>query len=153
MRYISTGDRKEYSYLLEILDAIGKYIVNYKWLITDIEAYPLSRDLFNLINEKDYIILSTDKLIDSLNEENFQWIWAVFSAIPDNISDEEILSYRLPNARDNNQLYEDGVSIIQHPLAEIEIVAEDSSSIFIVTDKKEVLETFKKIYPNSQRNY
>lgn len=51
------------------------------------------------------------------------------------------------------KLYEDGVSIIQHPLAEIEIVAEDSSSIFIVTDKKEVLETFKKIYPNSQRNY
>lgn len=97
--------------------------------------------------------MSTDKLIDSLNEENFQWIWAVFSAIPDNISDEEILSYRLPNARDNNQLYEDGVSIIQHPLAEIEIVVEDSSSIFIVTDKKEVLETFKKIYPNSQRNY
>lgn len=117
MRYISTRDRKEYSYLLEILEALIKYTVNYKWLITDIEAYPLSKDLFDLISEKDYIILSTDKLIDSLNEENFQWIWAVFSAIPDNISDEEILSYKLLNARDNNQIYEDGVAIIQHPLA------------------------------------
>ena len=135
MRYISTKDRKEYSYLLETLDAISKYIVNYKWLITDIEAYPLRRDLFDLINEKDYIILSTDKLIDYLNEDNFQWIWAVFSAIPKTISDEEILRYRRPKAGDNSQIYEDDVSIIQHPLDEIEIIVEDSSAISIVTDK------------------
>ncbi len=135
MRYISTTDRKEYSYLLEILDAISKYIVNYKWLITDIEDYPLRRDLFDLINERDYIILSTDKLINYLNEENFQWIWAVFSAIPKTISDEKISRYRLPKARDNNQIYEDDVSIIQHPLDEIEIIVEDSSAISIVTDK------------------
>ncbi|WP_311488067.1 hypothetical protein [uncultured Helcococcus sp.] len=153
MRYISTTDRKEYSYLLELLDTMSGYITNYKWLITDVEAYSLNNELFDLINEKDYIILSTDNLIDYLKKENFQWIWAVFSAIPETISDEEILTYKLPKARDNYHIYEDDFAIIQHPLAEIEIVAEDSLSIFIVTNKKEIFERFKRLYPNSKRNY
>lgn len=153
MRYISTTDREYYSYLLELFDGLGKDIINYKWLITDIEAYPLSGELSDLINKNNHLIFSTDKLISYLKEDNFQWIWAVFSAIPESISDEEILSYNLPYSRDNSQIYEDDVNLIQHPLAEIEIVVEDSSSIFIVTDKKEVLDSFKKLYPKSRQNY
>ncbi|WP_167959048.1 hypothetical protein [Anaerosporobacter faecicola] len=74
-----------------------------------------------------------------LSECDFQWIWAVFSAIPEKISNEEVLKYSLPYAAENEEIYKDDVAIIQHPLADFEIVAEDSSSVFIVSKDKQIL--------------
>lgn len=153
MRYISDTDKKYYAYLLEFFELLQKDILDYKWLITDIEVNPSSQELVDLFSQHEAIILSTKNLIEYLNKEDFQWIWAVFSAIPKSFSDEEILKYKLPYARDNDEIYKDDQNIIQHPLAEIEIVAEDSSSIFLVTDKEEILNSFKKLYPNCKENY
>ncbi len=147
-RYISTHDRKYYTYMLEVITALGGNDLKYKWLISDIEAYPDRETILN-----DHLILSNTELIKMLSENDFQWIWAVFSAIPENISNDEILKFELPSADDNENIYKDDVAIIQHPLAEIEIVAEDSSSVFIVAKDEQMAEKFKKLFPMAGTNY
>ncbi len=42
---------------------------------------------------------------------------------------------------------------IQHPLAEIEVGAWNSSGMFIVTDDEELLRKFKEYYPLSQETF
>ena len=69
MRYISTSDRKYYSQLLDFFEAIQKLTNKYKWLITDIEATPSSKDLSDLFNQSEALILSADKLVEYLDKE------------------------------------------------------------------------------------
>ncbi|MDO5292099.1 MAG: DUF2691 family protein [bacterium] len=153
-RYISTQDREGYTQMLEIVSALGGSRLGYKWLITDVEAYPQDGGKYDeLIENNSYIILSNAEFLNMLSECNFQWIWAVFSAIPEKISNEEILKYSLPYAAENEEIYKDDVAIIQHPLADIEIVAEDSSSVFIVSKDEQMAEKFKNLFPMSRTNY
>ncbi len=134
--------------MLEIIMALGGRDLKYKWLISNIEAYPDRKTILN-----DYLILSNAELIEMLSENDFQWIWAVFSAIPEKISNDEILKFELPSADCNENIYKDDVAIIQHPLAEIEIAAEDSSSVFIVAKDEQMAERFKKLFPKAGTNY
>ena len=153
-RYISAYDRKYYTHMLEIILAIGGNNLKYKWLISDIEAYPQDNGLYdNLIENNSYLILSNNDLIKMLSECDFQWIWAVFSAIPEDISDDDILKYKLPYANENGEIYKDDVAIIQHPLADIEIVAEDSSSVFIVAKDNNIADRFKALFSMAKTNY
>lgn len=153
-RYISAYDRKYYTHMLEIILAIGGNNLNYKWLISDIEAYPQDNGQYdNLIENNSYLILSNNDLIKMLSECDFQWIWAVFSAIPEDISDDDILKYKLPYANENGEIYKDDVAIIQHPLADIEIVAEDSSSVFIVAKDNNIADRFKALFSMAKTNY
>lgn len=140
--------------MLELLLAIGGVNLKYKWLISDFVAYPPYGGGYDkLLQNNAYLILSNKDLMHMLTQCDFQWIWAVFSAIPENISDEEILQYKLPIADDNVEIYKDNTAIIQHPLADIEIVAEDSSSVFIVSKDAQVAEKFKRLFPKCKTNY
>ena len=152
-RYIS--DKEEYyTHMLKVLNAIGGRSLNYNWLITNIEAYPQDNgELDKLIRENDYLFLSTDELISMLEKEDFQWIWGVFSAIPKEYTKEEVLKYELPFADGNYDIYKKDIFVIQHPLADIEIVAEDSSSVFIVAKDDDMAEKFKDLYKNVKVNY
>ena len=153
-RYISVKEEKYYTHMLKVLNAIGGRNLEYNWLITDIEAYPQDDgELDKLISENDYLFLSTDELIAMLEKNGFQWIWAVFSAIPNKYTKEEVLKYELPFADGNYDIYKEDIFVIQHPLADIEIVAEDSSSVFIVAKDDEIAEKFKEAYKNVKVNY
>ena len=66
---------------------------------------------------------------------------------------EEVLKYELPFADGNYDIYKEDIFVIQHPLADIEIVAEDSSSMFIVAKDDEIANRFKEVYKNSKINY
>ena len=145
-KYISYNDDIEYTDMLKLLYSIGGRDLKYKWLITDITIEPQ-----NDINKKSFVILSTEELLNMREKENFKWSWGVFSAIPDKFSDEKILKYALPYARENNLI--DCKVMIQHPLAEIEIVARDSKSVFIVAKDNSIIEMFKKSYPLSNEIY
>lgn len=152
-RYIS--DKEEYyTYMLKLLNAIGGRSLKYNWLITNIEAYPQDNgELDKLIRENDYLFLSTDELISMLEKNDFQWIWGVFSAIPKEYTKEEVLKYELPFVDGNYDIYKEDIFVIQHPLADIEIVAEDSSSVFIVSKDDDIAEKFKDLYKNVKVNY
>lgn len=158
-RYVSVKDEKGYTMMLKVINAIGGRNLNYNWLITNIEAYPqkgfkeLDEELYNYLNEKDYVFISNSDLLDMLEENDFQWIWGVFSAIPINYSLDEVLKYELPYADENEDIYLDNNFIIQHPLAEIEIVAFDSSGMHIVAKDDSICEMFKKVFSKAKVNY
>lgn len=138
-RYISKEDEYYYTDMLKVIKAIGGKNLNYNWLITEIETS--TGDYF----EDDYIILTNEKLLDKLESKKIQWIWGTFSAIPKKYKQEEILKYNLPGVEniDKKEIKP------QHPLAEIEIIAYDSTFVQIIA-KDEIAEKFKRIYPRAK---
>ena len=130
-KIILKNDEKEYTYMLDIINSLGGKKLNCTWLITDIEAYPNNKDINSIICEKNYVILSNKELINMLEKENFQWIWAIFSMIPEKYSKKDILKYKLPSI-ENASLYGDNNLNIQHKLASIEIDCVDSSYCQII---------------------
>lgn len=158
-RLISVGDKSGYTMMLKVINAIGGRNLNYNWLITDIEAYPqkglgeIDDELYSYLNDNDYVFISNSDLLDILEKNDFQWIWGVFSAIPVNYSKEEVLKYDLPFAEDNSDIYLDNNFVIQHPLAEIEIVAFDSSGMHIISKDKDICDHLKLVYPDARENY
>lgn len=160
-RYISDKDEKYYTNMLKILNAIGGRNLDYNWLITDIEALPqkgngkfeIDEEIYNRICDKEYVLISNDELLDILERNDFPWIWGVFSAIPKQYSEEDILEYDLPYADGNRDIYKDDSFVIQHPLADIEIVAFDSSLVHIVAKDDEIADKFKELYKEAKINY
>ncbi len=143
-RYISKEDNEYYTYMLEILNAIGGRNLNYNWLITDIEAYPSRKSVVDKISGE-YLLLSNNELLDLLEKEDFQWIWGIFSAIPPIYSQKKILKYQLPSVTNLNN------AGIQHPLAKIEIVAFDSSYVQITCIDEKIADMFWKKYKLSKQ--
>ena len=92
---------------------------------------------------KEYCWISGKQLTEMVNEENFQWIWGVLSAFPPNISLEEVLKYQLPEADGYSGFWKNPISI-QHPLAEIELVAWDSSLTILISKKDTIIEEFQR---------
>jgi hypothetical protein len=135
-RCISKGEDDYYTDILKVVNAIGGRSLNYNWLITEIETS--TGDYFN----DEYVIVSNDELLDKLEKKKIQWIWATFSAIPKKYKQEEILKYNLPGVEniDKKEIK------IQHPLAEIEIIAYDSTFVQLIAKDKTIAEKFKKLY-------
>ena len=122
---------------------------DYLWLISDIEAYPRKEKYEDMVNEE-YLLMSTRQLIEILEEDDFQWVWAVLSAIPPKYTKEDILQFDLPFIEDlDGKGYNPFVDIpkLQHPYAEFELYAVDSSYMFMISDNEELISRFKKCYP------
>lgn len=155
-RLISTKDFDYYTKLKNILLDLELANKEYWWLISDIEAYPSKEEYQDFIYKEDYVLIKTSALLEILKEDDFQWIWAVFSVIPVDYTEEEILSYDLPRL----QYIDEGdydpyidTPKLQHPLAEFELYAVDSSSMFLISDDEELLNKFKKTYPKYTEKY
>ena len=84
--------------------------------------------------------------LKKLESNEIQWIWGNFSGIPTKYSKKEILTSKLPGL-DN---IDKKIITIQHPLAEIEIIAYDSTFVQIITKDENIAKNFKKLYPKSQ---
>lgn len=135
-RCISKGEDDYYTDILKVVNAIDGRNLDYNWLITEIETS--TGDYFN----DEYVIVSNDELLDNLENKEIQWIWGTFSAIPKKYKQEEILKYNLPGVEniDKKEIK------IQHPLAEIEIIAYDSTFVQLIAKDKTIAEKFKKLY-------
>ena len=154
-RLQSRKDLNGYTMMRQVLINLDLTNKDYIWLVTDIEAYPTNEKLNDLISNNNYLLLTTKELVNMLNEEDFQWIWAVFSAIPSSYSEEEILKYDLPFIQPISKEYDPFRSNpkVQHPLAVFEIGAWDSSGMFLVTDDEDLLAKFKKSYPLAKEDF
>ncbi len=155
-RVISRTDFTYYTKLKKILSDLELENKEYWWLVSDIEAYPTKKEYDEMLYKDDYLLITTSELVKMVNDEDFQWIWAVFSVIPIKYSKEEILKYDLPYL----QFFREGqynpytdTPKLQHPLAEFELYAEDSSSMFLISDDVELLNKFKQAYPNYTEKY
>lgn len=148
-RLYSTKDFKWYTHFKQVLYDLELCDKNYLWLISDIEAYPRKEKYNELLYNNEYLLLSTSELVDMLEEDDFQWIWAVFSAIPYKYEKEDILKFDLPYIEDikegkyNPHMDEPK---LQHPYADFEIYAVDSSYMFIISDDTDIISKFQKSY-------
>lgn len=140
-------NHKFYTYLSKVFDAIHNEQKNYNWLITDCECYPQNKELENLFGQE-YCWLSGEELSNIIEQEDFQWIWAVLCGFEKEISLEEVLKYPLPS-RDYNRYYENPVAF-QHPLSSIEIVPCDSSWTLIISKRIDIIEHYLSAYPNTE---
>lgn len=141
---------KYYTFLKQILLDLDLVDKDYLWLISDIEAYPRKREYKQLLTNNIYLLLNTKELLDMLEDDDFQWIWAVFSAIPSSYQKEEILKLDLPYVENLEKgKYNPHIDEpkLQHPYAEFELYAVDSSYMFIISDNEELISKFKKSYP------
>lgn len=135
-RYFKRKYNDYYPNMYNVIKALEPKTLNYKWLITDIET--INDDYFA---NKEYVIIKHKDLIKKLSKNNnMQWIWGVFSAIPAEYDDNTILKYELPYIIENKKTK----PIIQHPLAKIEIDCIDSSYLEIIAKGKDTVDLFAK---------
>ena len=118
----------ETSQFKDILAALPE-LPPHNWLITDLECYDnhgwdgcekwAERELF----------LTDEELRRDVNLRNMQIIWGVFSAIPAEYSKEDIYKYPLPESE--NPRYMSNRIVPQHPLAILELYADDGWFTFV----------------------
>jgi hypothetical protein len=81
-RVISKKDFQYYTMLKKILFDLDLANKEYWWLICDYEAHPSKKEIEDFLYKEDYVLIKTSDLLKMLEEDDFQWIWAVFSVIP-----------------------------------------------------------------------
>ncbi|MBE6609780.1 MAG: hypothetical protein E7634_03840 [Ruminococcaceae bacterium] len=136
-----------YTDLYKLLDALDSIPLNYKWLVSYPECSAFTKETQALF-EKEYCIISGDELTE-IAKDTHQFIWGTFSAFAPDTPDEEILKYPLPK----NDMYPGFWKLpltVQHPLAQIEIVAFDSSLTLVLTRDIDFPEKFQQVYPLAQ---
>ena len=126
-----------YTDLDKVFAALGNIQENYNWLITDCEC---NVDIPEL--QYNYCWMSGNELMALQRKyHNPQWIWGVLSAFEKSVTEEQVLEYPLPDARDNR---------VQHPLATFEIVPFDSSFVLVFSREKEIVDRFRAYFPLSE---
>lgn len=133
-----------YTNLKEIFNAIGNIQKKYNWLITNYECYPTKSDTKKILSDE-CCFVSGEKITEIVENEDLQWIWGVFSGFDKSIPMEEVIEYEKPYAEDNSGFWRNPISI-QHPLAEIEIIAWDSSKSLIISKNDEVIKSFNNYF-------
>jgi len=137
-----------FTYMGPIFQGINNEQIKYNWLITNCECYPGNKKISDMFSKK-YCWISGEQLTEIIYEEEFQFIWGVFSGFSKDISLEEVLKYDLPNADGQGGFWQNNVTI-QHPLADIEIVAWDSSLTLFISKIDELVDNFRQSFPLSE---
>jgi hypothetical protein len=137
-----------YTNMRKIFDAIKNEQKNYNWLITDCVCYPQTKKYESMLS-KEYCEITGEALTEMVQEEEFQWIWGVLSGFKKEIDIKDILEYRVPFADGYRGFWQREVSM-QHPLADIEIVAWDSSRVLLISKEEHIVKNFRKAFPQSE---
>ena len=145
---INEKGEKYYTYLKKVFDAIDNKQKEYNWLITDCECYPNNQKTEELLN-KEYCWISGEELTEIVNQEDFQWIWAVLSGFDKNIELSEVLKYDLPYVNEYEGFWNKPLTL-QHPLSKIEIVPCDSSLTLFLSKDKKLVNSFMSSFPYSE---
>lgn len=137
-----------YTHMAKVFNSIENEQLKYNWLITNCECYPQDEELYELFS-KEYIWISGEQLTEIINKNDFQFIWGVFSGFSKEVLLEDILKYKLPFADGYKGFWIDHVGI-QHPLAEVEIVAWDSSLTLLISKDVNLVQRFRDYFPLSE---
>lgn len=128
--------------LREILKLLGAKDWDCNWLITELSCYDCCGWEGCEKWAKDCLFLSNRELLHDVGRRNMQFVWGILSAIPANYTKEQVMALRLPVFSED----ENGESCYladslrpQHPLAFLEIMSEDSSSVTVIADDMEPL--------------
>lgn len=133
--------------LQNILLMLNDKLYEYNWLITNYECYPQNKKILELL-AFEHCWISGEELMQIMVEDEFQWIWGVFSGFRKEIGREDILTYSLPYANGNINLWMNPISI-QHPLADIEIVAWDGELTLCICKDDTIIKEISTKFNNA----
>lgn len=137
-----------YTHMRKVFNAIENEQLKYNWLITNCECYPQDSSIDELFS-KEYILISGKQLTEIIYDEDFQFIWGVFSGFSPEVTPEDVLKYDLPFADGYEGFWIDNVGI-QHPLAQVEIVAWDSSLTLLISKDDILIQKFRNNFSLSE---
>lgn len=127
----------ETSRLKNILAALPK-LPPHNWLITDLDCLDYCGwDGCEKWTERE-LFLTDEELRRDVNLRNMQIIWGVFSAIPAEYTKEDIYKHPLPESE--NPYYMSSRIVPQHPLAFLELYADDGCFTFVSAHDAALLE-------------
>lgn len=132
-----------FTFLGNIFKAIGNIQKEYNWLITSYECYPENIKYARMLS-KEWCWMTGESLTEMVEDEDFQWIWGVFSAFPKDVTEDMVLKYELPKADGNDKIWQNPISML-HPISVMEIIAWDSSMTVFKSSEDEIV---KKIVEN-----
>lgn len=133
---------KYFTFFKKLFVSVNNIQISYNWLITGHECYPQNEKYAELLSEE-FCWMTGEELTEMIENEDFQWIWGVFSAFPKDISREKVLKFELPKSDGYGNLWQNPVCI-QHPLAEIEIHAWDSSMTVFISKEDNIVDLLQK---------
>jgi len=136
----------------KVFRATGNFQKDYNWLITDCVAYPKRpghRERITQSKSGDYAWISGDELTGIIRRDDFQWVWGVLSGFGKDVPKEEILKYPKPYADGYPGFWKPELSI-QHPLAEVELVAWDSALTLMFSREEPIVRAFREAFPLSE---
>ena len=116
-------------FLGDVLESLGAEQWDCRWLLTGLEVAGWA-------DGQDWtepLILSNQELLREVKQ--VQFIWGILSAIPARYTEREILEYPLPEFtldEEGESCYLADVLLPQHPLAFLEIMCEDSTSVTVI---------------------
>lgn len=138
----------ETSYFKDILAALPE-LPAHNWLITDLECYDTRGwDGSEKWAERE-LLLTDEEFRRDVNLRDMQIIWGVFSAIPVEYSKADIYKHALPESQ--NPRYMSNRIVPQHPLAILELYADDGWFTLVSAHDASVLEPLYKL-PYKTRN-
>lgn len=132
--------------LKEVFMILGDKFTEYNWLFSSYETTN-PNDIVPF--EKEWVWLDGETMYNLALDHEMQVIWGVLTAYKKEISQEQVMSYELPWADGNSQIWENPLTF-QNPLCEIEIIPWDSSLLVIKSLDEEIINDFRKAYPVSQ---
>lgn len=127
-----------------IFNAINNEQLKYNWLVTCCECYFTDNEVNNFL-EQDYVWISGEDLTKIIEKEDAQFVWGIFSAFSKGVTLAEVLKHELPNSE--NPSYMQNHVPIQHPLAEIEIGAFDSTFTTLICRDDRLTNMFLAYFP------
>lgn len=132
----------ETSHFKDILAALPE-LPAHNWLITDLECYDTQGwDGCKKWAERE-LLLTDEEFRRDVNLRNMQILWGVFSAIPVEYSKEDIYKHALPESE--NPRYMSSRIVPQHPLAILELYADDGWFTFVSAHDASALEPLYKL--------
>lgn len=138
----------ETSRFKDILAALPE-LPPHNWLITDLDCYDYCGwDGCEKWAESE-LFLTDEEFRRDINLRNMQMIWGVFSAIPVEYTKEDIYKYPLPESE--NPRYLSNHIAPQHPLAILELYADDGWFTYVSSRDASLLEPLYQL-PCKVRN-
>lgn len=128
-----------------IMHGLGDVGPRRNWLITDWTCYAYPPEMRENVEWK-----TGAELMQLLDRAlGVQWVWGVFSGFEPHITKEQVMQYPTPYADGNAGFWTKPLTI-QHPLANVEIVAFDSSFVLLFSKEKKVYDGFRAAFPLSK---
>jgi len=142
---ILNKEQEFYSLFSTLFDKIKEFALDYNWLISNAECYPQKIKYNEKLNQR-YCWLSGMELASILVDEDFQWVWGVLSGFDKMFLADEVLKYPLPYTDGYEGFWKNPINL-QHPLAEVEIVAFDSKCTLFISKKNIIIQKIASFYP------